>query len=78
MKPPRLRNVERYSPPYPLNSFPAGFPLGLGREVVYLLATRAIPRLAGSGWEEIFCRLVGGRWKPSNVGLGDSWVEVIR
>ncbi len=28
-------------------------------------------RLEGSDWEEIFARLVGAKWKPSNVGLDD-------
>lgn len=28
-------------------------------------------RLEGSDWEEIFARLVGAEWKPSNVGLDD-------
>ncbi|RKX35187.1 MAG: hypothetical protein DRP64_19490 [Verrucomicrobia bacterium] len=75
MKPPKLRTVERYAPPYPLNNFPSNFPLGLGREVVYLLATRITPRLEGADWEEIFSRLIGGRWKPSNVGLDDVLLE---
>lgn len=68
---PRLRNVEKYRPPYPLGAFPAGFPVNLGREIVYLLATREAPRLEGSDWEEIFAHLVGATWKPSNVGLDD-------
>ena len=68
---PRIRTVEKYSPPYPLNRFPSGFALNLGKEVIYLLASRGTPRLEGADWEEIFARLVGARWKPSNVGLDD-------
>ncbi|MFC1601565.1 hypothetical protein ACFL34_04375, partial [Candidatus Sumerlaeota bacterium] len=69
---PRLRNVEKYPPPYPLNKFPDSLPVGLGREIVYLLASRGKKaRLEGSDWEEIFSRLVGAEWKPSNVGLDD-------
>src|SRR3990167_118469 len=75
MKEPKLRTVEKYHPPYPLNDFPDGFYVGLGREIVYLLATRATPRLEGPDWEEIFTRLIGGRWKPSNVGLDDVSLE---
>ncbi|NJK90977.1 MAG: hypothetical protein HC904_03555 [Blastochloris sp.] len=75
MKSPRLRTVQKYQPPFALNNFPADFPLGLGREIIYLLATRITPRLEGSDWEEIFTRLIGGRWKPSNVGLDDVLLE---
>jgi hypothetical protein len=36
-----------------------------------MLASRGTPRLEGPDWEEIFARLVGAQWKPSNVGLDD-------
>lgn len=68
---PKLRTVEKYRPPYPLNIFPRDFALNLGREIVYLLASRGTPRLEGSDWEEMFARIVGAQWKPSNVGLDD-------
>jgi len=68
---PKLRNVEKYQPPYPLNKFPANFAVCLGRELVYHLAARGTPRLEGPDWEEIFARLVGAQWQPSNVGLDD-------
>lgn len=74
-KRPKLRTVSKYSPPYKLNKLPKGFHQGLGREIAYLLATRVTPRLEGSDWEEIFARLIGGRWKPSNVGLDDVLLE---
>ena len=64
-KSPKLRTVEKYKPPYPLNKFPKEFPLNLGRELVYLLASRGTTRLEGPDWEEIFARLVGAEWKPS-------------
>lgn len=71
-KSPKLRTVEKYKPPYPLNKFPENFAVDLGREVVYLLTSRGKrARLEGSDWEEIFARLVGADWKPSNVGLDD-------
>jgi hypothetical protein len=70
MKPPRLRTVEKYTPPYPLNKFPEGFAVNLGRELIYHLASRSC-RLEGQDWEEIFARLIGATWKPSNVGLDD-------
>lgn len=72
---PRLRTVEKYKPPYPLNKFPPGFALNLGREIVYLLATRGTPRLEGTDWEEIFAKLIGAKWQPSNVGLDDIALE---
>jgi hypothetical protein len=70
-KSPRLRTVEKYAPPFPLNTFPGNFAVSLGREVIYLLASRGSPRLEGSDWEEMFARIVGAQWKPSNVGLDD-------
>lgn len=74
-KTPRLRNVEKYHPPFPLNKFPKKFAVNLGREIVYLLASRGNTRLEGSDWEEIFARLVGAKWKPSNIGLDDIVLE---
>lgn len=72
---PKLRTVEKYKPPYQLNSFPKDFAVCLGREIVYLLASRGTPRLEGSDWEEIFARIVDAKWKPSNVGLDDVVLE---
>lgn len=68
---PRLRTVEKYKPPYPLNKFPKEFAFNLGREIVYLIGSRGTPRLEGEDWEEIFARIIGANWKPSNVGLDD-------
>lgn len=68
---PKLRTVEKYKPPYPLNQFPSSFPVNLGKEIVYFLATRGVDRLEGSDWEEIFANIIGAKWKPSNVGLDD-------
>jgi hypothetical protein len=68
---PKLRTVEKYRPPYPLNKFPSGFALNLGKEIIYLLASRGTPRLEGTDWEEIFARQIGAKWLPSNVGLDD-------
>lgn len=70
-KRPKLRTIEKYTPPYPINAFPQDFAINLGKEIVYLLASRGASRLEGSDWEEIFARLIGARWKPSNVGLDD-------
>jgi hypothetical protein len=72
---PRLRTVEKYKPPYALNDFPKDFAMQLGREIVYLLATRQVPQLEGGDWEQIFARLINARWKPSNVGLDDVVLE---
>jgi len=70
-KSPRLRNVEKVRPPYPLNNFPAEFGHKVGKEIIYLLATKGKPVLEGPEWEEIFALSVGADWKPSNVGLDD-------
>ena len=68
---PRLKNVDKYKPDYPLGRFPPGFALELGKELIYLLATRNPPTLEGSDWEQIFARCVGAEWSPSNIGLDD-------
>ncbi|KUO60024.1 MAG: hypothetical protein APF84_13385 [Gracilibacter sp. BRH_c7a] len=70
-KAPRLRTVNKSLPPYELNKFPNDFAFKLGRELVYLLATKGNPTLEGSEWEEIFANCIGAKWKPSNVGLDD-------
>jgi len=68
---PRLRTVDKTSPPFRLNDFPAHFPFFLGKELVYLLATKRKAVLEGPEWEEIFANCIGADWKPSNVGLDD-------
>jgi len=75
MQEPRLRTVEKYRPPFALNEFPGDFALGLGREIVYHLATRKVASLEGTDWEQIFARLIDAGWKPSNVGLDDVVLE---
>ena len=70
-KSPKLRGVDKYKPDYPLGMFPAGFAMELGKELIYLLATRNPPTLEGADWEQIFARCVGAQWAPSNVGLDD-------
>lgn len=68
---PKLRTVEKSLPPYPLNNYPTGFALQLGKEIIYLLASKGKPVLEGSEWEDIFAKCIGADWKPSNVGLDD-------
>lgn len=68
---PKLKNVEKYSPDYPLGHFPSSFALSLGKELIYLLATRNPPTLEGQDWEQIFARSIGAVWTPSNIGLDD-------
>lgn len=70
-KKPRLRTVEKSLPPFPLNKFPRDFPFTLGKEIVYLLASKGKPILEGPEWEAIFAICIGAEWKPSNVGLDD-------
>jgi len=70
-KRPKLRTVDKTTPPYPLNKFNKNFPYLLGKEIVYLLATKGRPVLEGDEWEKIFSICIGAEWKPSNVGLDD-------
>lgn len=70
-KSPKLKTVKKVTPPYPLNDFPPGFGICLGRELIYLLATKSQPSLEGKEWEEIFASCIEGEWSPSNVGLDD-------
>lgn len=68
---PKLRTVNKTQPAYPLNDFPKSFPYHLGKELVYLLASKGKPELEGSEWERIFADSLNADWKPSNVGLDD-------
>ena len=70
-KRPRLRTVEKSLPPFSLNQFPKDFPYILGKELIYLLASKGKPILEGSEFESIFVICIGAEWKPSNVGLDD-------
>lgn len=70
-KAPKLRTVNKFVPPFPLNSFGADFPYKLGREIIYLLASKGRSVLEGAEWEEIFAACIDAEWKPSNVGLDD-------
>jgi hypothetical protein len=70
-KSPRLRTVNKVKPPYPLNKFPKDFGRKLGKEIIYLLATKKVQSLEGEEWEQIFAKCIGAEWKPSNVGLDD-------
>lgn len=70
-KTPKLRNVNKSKPVFSLNRFPKSFPLLLGKEIIYLLATKGKSDLEGSDWESIFADCIGADWKPSNVGLDD-------
>jgi hypothetical protein len=58
-------------PPFALNTFPKDFPFILGKEIVYLLASKGKAILEGTEWESIFATCIGADWKPSNVGLDD-------
>lgn len=66
-----MRTVEKVNPPYPLNKFPKGFGYNLGKEIIYILATKAYPTIEGKEWEEIFANCINADWSPSNVGLDD-------
>ena len=68
---PKLRTVVKSVAAFPLNDFNKDFPFLLGKEIVYLLASKGKGDLQGSEWEEIFVKCIGAVWKPSNVGLDD-------
>jgi hypothetical protein len=70
-KSPKLRTVNKSVSAFPLNEFPKDFPFLLGKELIYLLASKGKPELEGSEWENIFATCIGADWKPSNVGLDD-------
>lgn len=70
-KSPKLRTVNKSVSAFPLNEFPKEFPFKLGKELIYLIASKGKPELEGSEWENIFANCIGAEWKPSNVGLDD-------
>jgi hypothetical protein len=70
-KSPKLRTVNKSVAAFPLNEFPKEFPFLLGKELIYLLASKGKPELEGSEWENIFANCIRADWKPSNVGLDD-------
>jgi len=70
-KSPKLRTVDKSVSAFPLNQFPKDFPYLLGKELIYLLASKGKAELEGSDWESIFASCIGADWKPSNVGLDD-------
>lgn len=70
-KSPKLRTVNKSVSAFPLNEFPNEFPFLLGKELVYILASKGKLELEGSDWENIFANCIGAEWKPSNVGLDD-------
>ena len=71
MNQPKLRNVDKIEPDYPLGRFPSGFVQRFGKEIVFLLATKSHTSLEGEEWEQIFASCIDAVWKPSNVGLDD-------
>ncbi|MDR2533858.1 MAG: hypothetical protein LBC81_03655 [Tannerellaceae bacterium] len=68
---PKLRTVNKSVPAFFLNDFPKEFPVLLGRELIYILASKGEPEIDGTDWEQIFARSIGAEWQPSNVGLDD-------
>src|SRR6185369_11866089 len=71
MDAPKLRTGDKSEPPFPLNHFPKNFASILGKEIVYLLASKGNADLQGSEWESIFANCIGATWKPSPIGLDD-------
>lgn len=68
---PKIRNVIRHRSLYPLNQFPEDFGMKLGKELIYILATRDNPDVSGDDWEQMFARCLGVEWEKSNSGLED-------
>lgn len=71
MAEPKLRTVNKATPPYAMNRFPAKFTERFAEEVVYMCASKAAMSLEGDEWEQIFANCIGAEWKPSNIGLDD-------
>jgi hypothetical protein len=59
---PRLRTAEKVKPPYPLNKFTKDFGLKVGRQVIYLIATKSFASLEGPEWEQIFAKSIVKRY----------------
>ncbi|MDR1975081.1 MAG: hypothetical protein LBQ31_10520 [Bacteroidales bacterium] len=70
-KSPKLRTVKKSVPAFSLNEFPKEFPFLLGKELIYLLASKGKPEIDGTDWENMFADCIGAEWRPSNVGLDD-------
>lgn len=68
---PKLRTVNKATPPFALNKYPSKFIERFGAEIAYMQATKETMALEGNEWEQIFAICVGADWKPSNVGLDD-------
>lgn len=68
---PRLRSVNKSTPPFRLNEFSNEFPFIVGEQLIYILATRGATDIEGKEWEQIFSKAINADWKPSNVGLDD-------
>lgn len=68
---PRIRRRQRAEPPYPLDHFPPNFAHAVGKQIIYILATKEHASLEGPEWEEMFANAIEGDWKPSPVGLDD-------
>ena len=58
MAEPRLRNVKKAVPPYPINQFPSSFIECFAEDIVYLLATKSTMLLEGNEWEQIFANCI--------------------
>lgn len=71
MEKPKIKAADRFKSLYNLNSFNSDFGKKVGKEVIYLLATKSQPSLEGGEWEEIFANSINATWKPSNIGLDD-------
>ncbi len=71
MAEPRLRTVNKATPPYPINQFPAKFIEHFAEDIVYMLATKPTMALEGNEWEQVFANCISAEWRPSNVGLDD-------
>ncbi len=68
---PKLRNVDKVKPRYPLGVFPSGTVLSVAKQIIYLVHTRGEARLEGPDWEKMFANAICAEWAPSNVGLDD-------
>ena len=59
---PKLRTVNKATPPYAMNKFPASFVERFAEDIVYMLATKDTMSLEGNEWEQIFANCIHAEW----------------
>lgn len=68
---PRLRQGDKFPPPYPLNHFREEIVYSVGKALLAARIVRGLSDFSGQEWESAFARAIGASWIPSNLGLDD-------